>query len=129
MGDSLFGESVSRIAQALNWNIKRQKIISANIANRDTPRYKAMDLDFQKMMEGIFENTGMTLERTDKAHFPTSQGGGSPVFVVKNGEIRLDGNTVDLSKEVAHMVENSLLYQTLAKSLKHHFQMINSAIK
>ena len=129
MTDLLFGKSISQISKALDWNIKRQKMISANIANRDTPRYKAVDMDFQKVMEGVFESTGMALNRTNQAHFPTSPVGTAPSYVVNSGETRLDGNTVNLSDEVAHMVENNMLYQTLAQSLRHQFNIIKTAIK
>jgi len=128
MDDFLFDRSVSQVAEALDWSDRRQKIITSNIANKDTPQYKAVDLDFQRIMEGIFTGQGMPIEKTNPGHILPSSGSATPVVNVKTGQQRLDGNTVNLTDEVAHMVENNLLYQTLGRYLNNQFKLTKLAI-
>ncbi len=128
MENLLFDKSVSQVAEALDWSDRRQKIITSNIANKDTPQYKAVDLDFQRLMEGIFAGQGMAMKKTHPGHIPTSLGGVAPIVNVKTAQLRLDGNTVNLTDEVANMVENSLLYQTLGMFMNNKFQLTKLAI-
>ncbi len=128
MDNLLFDKSVSQVAEALDWSDRRQKIITSNIANKDTPEYKAVHLDFQRLMEGVFNGQGMAMERTHSRHIPTTPGGAVPVISVNTAKLRLDGNTVNLTDEVAGMVENSMLYQTLGMFLNHKFKLTKTAI-
>src|SRR5471030_1694592 len=86
--------------EALNLRAQRQEILSANIANADTPGYQARDIDFasqlQKVMEaGRANGSGMSLELTNTRHIPASTSAGA-----------------DLDLERTNFADNSVRYQT-----------------
>ncbi|MEW6439851.1 MAG: flagellar basal body rod protein FlgB [bacterium] len=130
MADSLLGKPIDRIIQALDWSVTRQKLISSNLANRDTPGYRARDLDFGSLLDRARSGQGeVGLERRHSAHLPAATAGGEPDVVVKKSEVRADGNTVSLSEEAAHLVENGYLYQALLRAVGYKLQTLKRAIQ
>src|SRR5690606_24353499 len=99
--------------QALNLRQQRQEILATNIANADTPNYKARDFDFarvlQKQVAGAARG-GLELHTTSAAHM----NGQARSLVAPNLQYRsalqpsIDGNTVDMDRERAHFADNAL---------------------
>jgi len=88
----------------------RQKLVTANIANADTPGYRSKDIDFQ------FE-------------FQSLVNGESPDIVeVPNLKVKNDGNDVDLDREARLLSENSLRFTFAANVLKDEIKGVRSAI-
>ena len=85
--------------------MKRQQVLANNIANADTPNFKARDFDFRSELERAVQQgrntTGTGLATTQKGHIQ----GGKPQFTVDNlqyrnpHQARMDGNTVDMDME------------------------------
>lgn len=106
------------IDRALDFNSKvlalrgyRQELLASNIANADTPNYKAMDIDFAQALRSA--SGGLALQRTDGGHLDS--GSGSAVAGVKPMyrtaiQPSIDGNTVDTNIEQAQFSENALQY-------------------
>ncbi len=65
MGIITNDRSVEWAIQALDWCVRRQRVISSNIVNRDTPGYRATDVDFKKVMEQIDSGAEQVLRQTD----------------------------------------------------------------
>ena len=130
MGNSFTDLSIERAVKTLDWCVRRQRLISSNIANRDTPGYRAKDVDFKSLMEEIHGggNPGTTLRRTDSRHLFSSHGTLSTAVIVKNSSERLDGNTVDLNEEMSNLVKNGFTYQAVLKRLSRKFQALKLAI-
>lgn len=110
--DQLFGVH----AQSLSLRAKRSEMLAANIANVDTPNYKAKDLDFDaalKSFQGSSLDAGVKMNRSNQLHMSASNDG------IGIGAIRyrvpstasLDGNTVDADKEKSTFTENAMRYQ------------------
>ena len=118
---------------ALRMRAYRSNLIASNIANTDTPRYKARDVDFKRVLSrqvtpGGFEP--ITIAKTNNRHIrqelPLS--GAEPMY--RNPlQASLDGNTVDAHLEYTRFAENAVQYQTSLHLLSGRFKGLMSAIK
>ena len=89
----------------------RQKMVSSNIANADTPGYKTKDLDFQASFRSMLD------------------GGGPRPAEVQGLATKNDGNNVDLDREARLLAENSLRFSIASSLMKSQFTTIKEAIK
>ena len=101
---------------ALNLRAQRQEILSSNIANADTPNYKARDIDFNQVLKDRLSQTvspsALSLNKTDEAHLTASApSGDTPLLYHPDRQASADGNTVDMDVERNHFAENSLRYE------------------
>jgi flagellar basal-body rod protein FlgB len=120
-------------AQALSLRSQRMGVLSENIANADTPNYKARDVDFRSVLAqasaGI--STGAPpLMRTHAAHLPaaTEPGGAAQTLYRIPHAPALDGNTVEADVELAAFGENALQYQATLTFLGGKLATLKSAI-
>lgn len=112
----IFDKTTDALAASANMRLLRQNITSANIANAETPGYKAQKLDFEEALSRALDHEGLGQQHiSDKDHFLIGQGaiGRVRADVYDNPEINLtnDGNTVDLEREMATLSENTILYR------------------
>jgi flagellar basal-body rod protein FlgB len=129
---SLIDRAFSIHDDALILRSQRAGILASNIANADTPNYKARDMDFPAMLQRMQQQQqpGLSLARTNERHIAA----GDPEL---EGEIRyrnplapsLDGNTVDMPMEQARFAENALRYQTSLTFLNGKIRSLKLAIK
>ena len=128
-------KTIDALATSLNFRQMRQEIISSNIANSETPGYKAKRIQFEEALARALDVDGQNGMKTNqKEHF--NFGGGeissvSPeIYEDPNGEVSENGNTVDRDKEMALMAENKILYdaaiQLLNKKLSLKKYILNS---
>ena len=101
--------------QALSLRAHRQEVLAGNIANADTPNYKARDFDFSAALQDALAGrggAGLTLATTSPRHLPGS-GDASPAQLLyrKETQSSVDGNTVDMDMERSQFVENALHYE------------------
>ena len=94
--------------------------ISRNIANQDTPKYKAVKLVFSEVMEEYYSNSNnpVSLKRTNPMHMPVGDEELDPRTVVRfqnNPSIRNDGNDVNLDYEMSQQAEAELRYKMLSQ--------------
>ena len=105
MIDKAFGVS----PQVLNIRAKRSEMIAANLANADTPGYKAKDIDFgQALARAKGEQNGM--QRTHRMHIEAT-GLGADFGYRTPMQPSLDGNTVETDREHAEFMDNAIRYQ------------------
>jgi flagellar basal-body rod protein FlgB len=114
----------------------RQQVLSNNIANVDTPNFKAQDVNFYSQLKGMMDEPspisgGVGLARTNTGHLagtlPTSSP--SPFRVNQaDGQVRPDGNSVNIDVESAKVAENNIYYGTLATSVARKYKLIARAI-
>lgn len=104
--------------QALNLREQRQQILSANIANADTPGYQARDIDFSSALRKAVERgetqRSFAMTVTSARHIPGQINRGPDVDLLYRvpDQPALDGNTVDMDRERAQFMDNSLKYQS-----------------
>jgi len=121
------------VHSALNLRARRQEVLASNIANSDTPNYKARDLDFSGALKNAMGAAGgsLNLSRTSERHIATGGVGGMADSLLKyrsSVQPSLDGNTVDMDVERAHFTENSLHYQFLLDRAAGQFKTLSMAI-
>ena len=113
---------LERITQAADM---RQRVIASNIANADTPGYKATDLVFNN----ILGNEQVKLSTSDPKHIAGSKTNGvNGKLIIEDNPSWGDGNNVELDVEVAKMTENSLIYSAAITIMTAKLQMFKNAI-
>ncbi len=125
--DPIFGMH----AKALTLWTQRNEVLASNIANADTPNYKARDLDFASTL-GQAKERSIEMRTTHTGHMNTMNGGGTD----GNGELlyripmhaSLDGNTVETDVEQAKFGENALRYQASLRFISGSVRTMKAAI-
>jgi len=109
---------------------QRMELLAANIANADTPNYKARDLDFRAALAAAGEDSAATLATTRTGHMPgvNSPGGRAEALYRVPDQPTLDGNTVDPQKEGAAVAETATRYQASLTFLDQRIRGLRMAI-
>ncbi|MCG3115847.1 MAG: flagellar basal body rod protein FlgB [Candidatus Manganitrophus sp.] len=131
MISSLFSKTIGLLGQALDLRSERHRVITANIANQDTPGYKAMEVNFKEALGSASGSLPLSLDRTDAAHLSSggSVSASSHAAVSPGASQRLDGNTVNGEQEMAKLAENTLFYTATTQILNGKFRGIRNAIR
>ena len=134
MAIELFDKNLTLLSKSLSLRTKRNAMIASNIANRETPGYRAQDLVFEKQLNNaLHSDRPGPLRVSNSRHFdgmdrqPLEQVEGTQINSF-NPDPRMDGNTVDIDKEMAKLAENQLMYQASVRAMNWQFRMIKSAI-
>jgi len=124
---------------ALNLRAQRQQLLASNIANADTPNYKARDIDFAKTLEGAMaaknpQVKAVSMERTNPAHMagatPGEDGiGGSPLLYRTPSQGSVDGNTVDMDVERTQFTDNGIRYEAGVTAINGQLKALLAAIQ
>ncbi|MBF0357991.1 MAG: flagellar basal body rod protein FlgB [Magnetococcales bacterium] len=116
----LLGQTGAFKANLLNLRQRRQDIIAANVANADTPGYKAKRIDFEdEMLRAFPPPDQLKMARTSGNHIPIPFGTpvAGEVQAVETSIPKGDKNSVDLEQEMARQTANQLLYNYATQSL------------
>ncbi len=126
------------LERAMDTSILRHKIIADNIANVDTPGFKRSRVTFEdQMARALASEQAMkkcpNAYLTDKNHIqfniPMDYRKVRPkIHVDYDTSYRNDKNSVDIEKEVADAVINTLQFRALATSIKNNYRMLNSVL-
>ena len=115
---------------------QRMKLIASNLANADTPNYKAVDFDFAKAMKSAMasdSHSSLALSQTDNRHLAGKQTqqstDGVEVEYRQAVQPSIDGNTVDMDVERSAFMDNSLRYQSTLTFLNRRISGLSDAIK
>jgi len=130
----IFGGSLRILEKSLDLRSRRHNLIASNISNMDTPGYKGFDILVDEELSKISgKSKGISLERTNPAHLPVSKSFAGDIKYnmepVSSFDMRGDGNTVDIDKEMTKMAENTLLYNASAQLLSKKFAGLKAVIK
>lgn len=120
--------------RALSVRSRRQELLASNIANADTPHYKARDLDFKAALEGVTSGRGVgavELARTAPAHLAGLSGGPFEAATRYRGEYQsaVDGNTVNMDVERAAFAENAVQIEAMLAFIGGKFKTMTAAIQ
>ncbi len=130
----LFGGTISLLANSLDIRAEKHKHIASNIANIETPGYKAMDINFAselKKMEGKVNSTsGMAATNPLHIRDKSTISGYTPEAVKRPTDYEgLDNNSVGLENEMVKMSGNSMMYGLSVKLLQRKLAVLMTAIK
>jgi flagellar basal-body rod protein FlgB len=103
----------------------RHGVIASNIANVDTPGFKARDVKF----DDALETATIELRKTSPAHLGGGGGGSDGQVAVEPRPAWGDGNNVELDMEVAKMTENAVFFQTAVTLLSTNIRMFKTALR
>ena len=109
---------------------KRAETLASNLANANTPGYKAKDIDFQRALNAATSGAKVGLSRTDGRHISAStQVMGEQKYRVPTQPDTGDGNTVDAQLEQNLFMQNSIEYQASLDFLGSKFKNLSKALK
>lgn len=110
---------------------RRAEVLANNIANADTPNFKARDVDFAAVLAGQLDSYELPLEQTAARHqdeFLSPDTAADLLFRTPH-QPSVDGNTVELQEEMARYTDNAIRYQASFQFLNSKFKGLTSAIK
>jgi flagellar basal-body rod protein FlgB len=117
-------------AEALQLRARRGEVLGSNLANADTPSYKAQDLDFKAALSDARAQKSTAMAATQKGHIqPHGRIGGAHVLYRTPNQSSLDGNTVDTQVEQNKFAENAVRYRTSIRFLSGKIQGLMTAIR
>ncbi|MBF4559396.1 MAG: flagellar basal body rod protein FlgB [Pseudomonadales bacterium] len=130
-----FDKALGIHQQALNFRAQRAEVLANNIANADTPNYKARDLDFSKVLAEQSEKTksggGFALNMTNSRHIEAQglDSGDESLLYRTPMQPSIDQNTVDAQLEQSNYAENSVNFQASFTLLNSKFKGLISALR
>ncbi|MRW92111.1 flagellar basal body rod protein FlgB [Duganella sp. FT80W] len=124
---------------ALSLRSARQTVLASNIANADTPNYKARDIDFSSALQTAIANASpnaqQTLNTTASKHYPNPQqdagtlADGTPLLYRGVLQGAVDGNTVDMNVEQSQFADNAIRYEAGITSINAQIKSMLAAIQ
>ena len=127
-----FSSALGVHEQALLVRERRAELLSNNLANADTPGFKARDLDFRSVIrDALAAGDGAGMRATESAHFGAAGGPGGEGDLLYRVPMQpsLDGNTVDENIEMAEFARNALDFQASLTFLQSKFRGLKTALK
>jgi flagellar basal-body rod protein FlgB len=119
-------------AQALELQAQRAQVLASNLANADTPNYKARDIDFRAALSSASSSQvgKLNLAATEPGHIqPDMDNGGFELLYRQPYQPSLDGNTVEGQVEMAAYSENAMRYLTTLRILSNQLNTLRTALK
>lgn len=129
----LFEQNIHLVGKVMDLRLQRQNVVMANVANVNTPKYKARKLAFEEDLQSALQlDAKGRMTRTSKMHMPAEfdvngvQGKGIADFKPRTvyGE-----DVVDLDKEMTAMAKNSMMYNALTDIIAKNFTGLQTVIQ
>jgi len=131
MWNNLFS-SVNLLEKGTHATWLRNEVISNNIANNDTPGFKASKVEFESVMAAAVHNDNLALHVTNERHIPGRAGDAdhveAQVVTDRSTSAGLDENNVDIESEMAALAKNTIEYYTLVNKINSEFRKLDTAI-
>ena len=130
--NGLFDNTTNLLAKVMSLRARNAEVISGNLANIDTPGYKARQVTFMDQLQEVLGDAEqLPLVKTHQRHLPISRSLDDVEPLVQEQESSLAGfdqNTVDLDREMAALAENNLQYNAAVQMLHKKLSMLKNAI-
>ena len=110
------------VEELLSWTSKRQQALAGNVANMDTPGYRAQDYSFEQELAAI------DLSTTTANHIAPLKDEAHARLHAVNSKVKPNGNNVDLEREMTEITKNGLQYITLVQYLNQKIRTLRAAI-
>lgn len=130
----IFDGTISLLQKSLNVRSVQHQVLSSNVANADTPNYKAFEVAVDEELRKL--DTGkarIQLARTQSSHLPVGRAEVDRVTLRNSPapalSLRADGNTVDLDRTMGDLSENTIKYKTSAQLIGMKFKSLLNAIQ
>ena len=117
----LFDKNIQILEKSMDMYLVRHSVIADNIANAETPQFKARRVDFEQELQRASEQQDVGLGRNIASIAPN-------VYQDTESEVGSDLNTVDMDREMADMTKNDLKYSAATQSISKKFALLKYAI-
>lgn len=120
------------LQKGLDASSQRQRVLSNNVANVDTPNFKRSDVDFQKVLGQALGEVGenLPLKVTSPMHLQKPDAADSSGVVTdQSSTFRTDGNNVDIDREMANVAENGLYYNSVTRAVSSQLGLLRMVIQ
>jgi len=132
--EKIFNPAIGALEKAMNYRALQHRVIASNIANQDTPNYKAFDMVLKEESTRLAPSGSLAV--TSDRHLPlrgqSASMGGYEIRQIDEpppGVPKGDGNTVDIDREMADLAENTLFYNASARVLSKQFFALKNVIQ
>ncbi|MDY0051090.1 MAG: flagellar basal body rod protein FlgB [Aliarcobacter sp.] len=123
----------NKLFEQLNFRGERQKVISSNIANINTPGYKTKELVFEDELNNSITNNSLQMKTTNSRHMVNSNSfltkSNPRLTEVENLEEQNDGNNVNLDTQMSEMSKNKVLFDAIQSSIKRDSKLFRSVVE
>lgn len=132
--DKIFSDTITTLEKSLNLRSIQNRALASNIANMDTPNYKAVELDVaEKMNPKKGQVPGIKLVQTHADHIQIRINRSDSIkleaVTPTAYSLRGDGNTVDIDRTMGKLAENTLLYNAAAQLISKKLKGLSNVIK
>lgn len=107
------------LEKLLDFSALRQKVISQNIANAETKNYRRREVEFKDLLANDLKKFEDSKQIESKYE----------VKIDEKSPVLANGNNVDLSKEMADMAKNSIMFKFASKKMNGYYQNLQSIIR
>ena len=121
--------TIRELKRALDVAQIRNRVITENIANSETPGFKGSRVDFRKAMLDAGSPAGLKMNKTSNMHIASGAGRSAVKIDRSDAAVRVDGNNVDQNMEMTRLSENSIIYNTAAELLSRKLKLLKLAIE
>jgi flagellar basal-body rod protein FlgB len=124
----IFDDTTRLLGKAMDVTAKRHALIAGNIANLDTVGYQPKDLDFKKTLETVMAGGSQKLATTNVRHIPAGETVRTVRSRVMEGEAGPGLDSVNIDREMTHLMENNIQYRSSVEMLLRKIGMLRQAI-
>ena len=130
--DGLFDKTFQGVQKNLDLTGRRNQAITSNVANAETPGYRAVDVNFASELDRAFagkQNAGSPVKKTDARHLGSAADGTAHLMADYSGTMRDDGNNVDIDIQMGQLAFNASRFQMSTVMLKKKLSLLKMAIR
>jgi flagellar basal-body rod protein FlgB len=128
--DRIFAEGTPGLEKMLDLSWRRNQVIASNVANAETPGYRASDLNFAGELKRAFgEAAGQGVSQTHAKHLDLAASGKAFIQPDLTGQTKADGNNVDIDIQMGQLSFNSGRYSSATRYLRKKLGMLKMAIR
>lgn len=124
MANNIFSH-IDKFKVGLDASWLRNEILVNNIANVDTPNFKRSDVRFSKILE---DSISMKTTRDKHINPASSSNYSVEVYEDSNTNVRMDGNNVDIEREMNELAKNAIWYNYLTHMVTKEIKLLDLAI-
>ncbi len=127
--DRLMDSTITGLEKTLDLRFRRNEAISSNIANAETPQYRATDLNFAGELDRAFGKSTDDMMQTNSKHLDVASNSAAHLEEDYSGATKADGNNVDIDIQMGRLAYNSGGYGAATRMLRKKLGMIKLAIR
>ncbi len=125
----IFDQTMEGIQRAMDIQFRRHAVLTSNVANAETPNYRAREVDFAGELQRAFGTNEATVNKTDARHLDLAETSMSHVTFDNSGAMGADGNNVDLDLTMGKISSNGRAYDSAANLLGQKFKMLRTFVR